>query len=191
MEDKKLFWETLEKEYALNTKWLKVRKEKVKLPTKGIILDNFYTVEGGEIVAILAIDKNDNIFLVRQYRHAVKDITLDLPGGSVEQGEQPIDTAKRELAEETGMLANSIEKLITYYPDSGRTACTKHIYLAKKLKKDPDKFYSQDKSENVILSRIPLQEVLKKMKNGEVKEATLFVGIAAYLNNHTDYKLYK
>ena len=181
MEEKKLFWKSLGSEYALDSRWFKVKKETVELPS-GKILDDFYTVEGGELIAILAVDRDDSVFLVKQYRHAVRDVTIDLPGGGVEKGEQPIDAAKRELAEETGMLANRMEKLLTYYPDSGRTACIKHIFLATELTEDTGNSYSQDESENIRLIRMPLEELLEKMKNREMKEATLCVGVSAYLN---------
>jgi 8-oxo-dGTP pyrophosphatase MutT (NUDIX family) len=182
MKDENLIWKSLETKYALDTRWLKVKKEKIELPN-GKILDDFYTVEGGELIAILAINEDNEVFLVKQYRHAVADITIDLPGGGVEKGERPIEAASRELAEETGMIASSFEKLITYYPDSGRTICKKHIFLAKNLKKDEYGQYAQDESEDVRLVRMPLQKVLEEMRNGKMKEATLFVGIFAYLNN--------
>ena len=191
MKNKKMLWETLRTRYVLNTKWLKVRKEKVKLPASKRILDDFYTIEGGMLVAVLAIDKEGGIVLVKQYRHPVKDTTIDLPGGCIEKGERPIDAAKRELAEETGMLSGNIKKLVTYYPDSGRTDCVKHIYLAKKLKKDTGKNYPKDKNESISLLRMPLTKLLRRMKEGKIKEATLFVGITAYLNNYKSYKTTK
>jgi 8-oxo-dGTP pyrophosphatase MutT (NUDIX family) len=181
MEDKKLFWKSLGSKYALDTRWLKLKKETVELPN-GKILDDFYTVEGGELIAILAIDGDNNVFLVKQYRHAVGDVTIDLPGGGVEKGEQPIDAAKRELAEETGMLADHMEKLLTYYPDSGRTICTKHIFLATELREDKANSHPQDESEDIRLIRISFKDLLGRMKNGEMREATLHVGISAYLN---------
>lgn len=181
MKNEDLIWKSLETGYALDTRWLKVRKEKVELPN-GKVLDDFYTIEGGDLIAILAIDDVENVFLVKQYRHAVSDVTVDLPGGGVEKGESSVDAAIREFAEETGMIAASMEKLVTYYPDSGRTACTKHIFLAKDLSKDTSGRYTQDESEDIRLMKMPLQEVLEGMRNGEMKDATLFVAIGAYLN---------
>jgi len=187
MKDEKLVWKLLETGYVLDAKWLKVRKEKVELPN-GRVLDDFYVVENGELVAILAIDANDEIFLVKQYRHAIKDVTIDFPGGGVEEGESPTDAARRELAEETGMLADNLEKLVIYYPDSGRTACKKHIFLAKNLRKDAGGSYKQEDNEDIQLLRMPLKEVLEKMRNGDMKEATLLVGMAAYLSKKEFFK---
>lgn len=181
MENKKLFWKSLNSEYALNTKWLRVRREVVKLPS-GKILDDFYTVEGNELVAIFAIDKNDNIVLVKQYRHPIKDVTVDLPGGGVEKGERLIEAAKRELAEETGMTAGHIEKLLTYYPDSGKTACTKHIFYATDLKKNMEHQHPKSNSEETHLILMPFKKVLEGIKSGELKEATLHISVSAYLN---------
>ena len=183
MSNKKLFWQSLNSEYALDTRWLKVRKEVVKLPS-GKILDDFYVVDSGELVAILAIDNDNNVILVKQYRHAINNVTVDLPGGGVEIGEQLIDAARRELAEETGLISGHLEKILTYYPDSGRTACIKHIFVASELTEDRDSAYSQDENENISLILMPLKEVLAGMKSGKLKEATLRVGVCAYLNRY-------
>ncbi len=179
VDDKNSFWKSLVSRHVLDTRWLKIRKETVKLPT-GVILDDFYIVEGGELVAILAID-NNNVLLVQQYRHAVRDVTLDLPGGGIEEGEYPTEAARRELAEETGMIAGHLEKLLSYYPDSGRTACTKHIFLATDLTKDTENFYHQDSGEDIHVVSVSLPDVLEKMKSGELKEATLRIGLSVYL----------
>jgi len=181
MKNKQMFWESLGSNYAFDTKWLKIKKEKVKLPD-GKILDDFYVIEGGELIAILAIDENKDVLLVKQYRHAVKDVTIDLPGGGVEKKENPIEAAKRELAEETGIIAGNITKLLTYYPDSGRTACTKHIFLATELKKDTKNIHTQDENEDIRCFRMPLKDVIERMKSNELKEATLHIGVLAYLN---------
>lgn len=183
MDDKNLFWKSLSSEYVFDTKWFKVKKEVVKLPT-GKVLNDYYVVEGEELIAILAIDSNNNVLLVKQYRHAIGEVTIDLPGGGIEKNEQLIDAAKRELAEETGMIAGHLEKLLTYYPDPGRTACLKHIFFASDLKKDVENLYSQDDSEDISLVSMPLKDVLKGMKSGELKEATLHIGISAYLIRH-------
>lgn len=176
-----MFWESLGSDYVFDTKWLKIKKETVKLPN-GKVLDDFYVVEGGELIAILAIDENNNVLLVKQYRHAVGDVTIDLPGGGVEKGEEPIAAAKRELIEETGMIAGNVTKLLTYYPDSGRTACVKHIFLATDLKKDTRSSHVQDENENIQWFHMSLNSVSEGMRNGELREATLHIGISAYLN---------
>lgn len=184
MKNKKLFWKSLRSENALDTKWFKVKKEAVQLPT-GKILEDFYVMEKEDLVAILAINKNNDIFLVKQYRHAVNEITVDLPGGDIEKGEEPIEAAKRELLEETGIKARHIEKLLTYYPDSGRTRCVKHIFLATNLKEDTKKLHlHKNENEDVQLIKISFTEVLKKIKNGELKEATLLIGISVYLHKY-------
>lgn len=182
MEDDKLAWKTIETEYPLDTKWMKVRKEKVRLPN-GQVLDDFYIVDGKESVAVIAIDDAGRLLLAKQYRQAVGKVMSDLPGGCVEDGERPIETAKRELAEETGVLADSFKELLGYYPDSARISCQKHIFLAEGLRRDESGSFANDEAEDVYPVWLPLPEVLEKMRKGELNDAALFVGLAAYFNS--------
>ncbi len=177
----KLAWKVLFSEYALKTKWLRVKREKVQLAS-GKVLDDFYTIEGSNLVAILAIDKDGNLILTKQYRHAIKKVTLDLPGGGIGKEELPIEAARRELAEETGFIAGRLEKLLVYYPDSGRTKCVKYIFFASDLKKDTKNIYSQEESEDICLVRMPFKKALEEIKGGKLREATLYMGVFAYLN---------
>jgi 8-oxo-dGTP pyrophosphatase MutT (NUDIX family) len=181
MNSKKSFWKSLSSEYVLDTKWLRVKKEVVEIPS-GKIINDFYVVEGNELVAILAIDKDKNIMLVEQYRHAVKGVTIDLPGGSVDNGESPLEAAKRELAEEAGIIAGRWEKLLTYYPDSGRTACSKHIFLALDLSRNARDLYAKEDGEDIRLISKSFKNVLEEIRNEELNEPTLLIGIHAYLD---------
>ena len=182
MEKDKRAWKSLETEYPLDNEWLRVRKEKVKLPN-GKILDDFYTVENREAVAILAIDSDGRFVLAEQYRHAVNAATIDLPSGRVEEGERPIDAAERELAEETGLAAGSLKELLTYYPDSGKIDCLKHIFLAEDLREIGEGAPDKDENEDIRLVRLSLLEISTKIQLGELKDACLFVALAAYLHS--------
>ena len=88
-------------------------------------------VNPGEAAVVLPIDENDNVVFVRQLREAIGEMSLELPAGMVDEGEEPIATAKRELEEETGLIANEIKHLISVYPSSGYTSERIHIFYAK------------------------------------------------------------
>ena len=78
-------------------------------------------VEHPGAVAIVARTKADEVILVRQYRHATGEELLEIPAGTREEGESPIETARRELEEETGYTANKIHQLTAFYTAPGFT----------------------------------------------------------------------
>jgi ADP-ribose pyrophosphatase len=93
----------------------------------------YYTVEADDYVTVLGTTASGGVVLVRQFRPAVEDFTLELPSGHIEKGESPEEAARRELLEETGYTAGKIELLASLVPDSGRMGLRQWCYIASEL----------------------------------------------------------
>lgn len=115
-------------------------------------------VNPGDAAVILPIDENNNVVFVKQIREAVGFLSLELPAGMVDPGEEPIDTARRELEEETGIRAKTVEHLISVYPSSGYTSERVHIFYAKDFQKGNQKLDDTEHIEEI--ERIPLDRCL-------------------------------
>tara|TARA_Y100000588_G_scaffold378377_1_gene458752 strand:- start:1352 stop:1894 length:543 start_codon:yes stop_codon:yes gene_type:complete len=131
-------------------------------------------VEHGESVCIVAIDENDVVVLVRQYRLAAGQQLLEIPAGSMEPNETPLEAAQRELREETGRLASKWEKLGGYYAAPGYTAEFLHLFLAKELSKGPD---DQDEDEDVEVETHALNSIPSMIANGTIRDAKSIAGL--------------
>lgn len=87
--------------YSYKDKWLTVRSDAVLLPNSRI-LDPYHVIESPDWVNIVAVTANKTVLLVEQYRHPIGRVQVEIPGGIVDRGELPVETARRELLEETG-----------------------------------------------------------------------------------------
>ena len=96
----------------------------------------------------------------------------------VEPGEDPKDTAIRELEEETGIRAKLVEHMITIYPSTGYTSEKVHIYLAKDFEKG--KVHLDSTEEILDIVKIPIKECIEKAKNGELENASQLIAILLY-----------
>lgn len=168
-------WRTVSWKYLIKTPWLRVRNDRVLLPTERTPRD-FLVVEGHDVVAILAHDGRGNILVVEQYRHAVRAITLDVPGGSVEPDETPIEAARRELFEETGYRPVQLRQLLSYYPDSGRKSGVKHVFLAR-INRRKQKASPPHEDVEIDQQWIAVSRLLKRIQHGDIREATLIVAV--------------
>lgn len=140
-------------------------------------------VNPGEAAVILPITENDEVVFVSQLREAIGRVSLELPAGRVDPGEEPIQTAKRELEEETGLIANKIEHMITIYPSTGYTSEKVHIFLAKEFEKG--KMHLDSTEEILKITRIPFKECVENAKNGKLENASQVIAILLYNEKYT------
>ncbi|MGI6469016.1 MAG: NUDIX hydrolase [Syntrophomonadaceae bacterium] len=130
-------------------------------------------------VAIVAIDDDDNLYMVRQYRKPVEKTLVEIPAGTLEEGEDPLHCAQRELEEEVGMKAKHWEKLVSYYSAPGFCNEHMHLFLATGLTPGTVHLDADEFVERVIM---PLDEAAKAMASGEIMDGKSIIGIQYLLN---------
>lgn len=125
-----------------------------------------YVVHNGA-AAVLAVDENNNCYLVRQFRYPHNDYFLEIPAGRTEKGESPEECIIRELEEETGLVAENITKICETIPSVAYSTEVIHIFLAKNLT-----LTSQNLDEDEFLSVVcmPVRDALEKVYSGEIRD---------------------
>lgn len=124
--------------------------------------------------AVVAINDNKEIYLVRQYRTPIGRVTTEIPAGKLDQGEDPLACAKRELSEETGLEAVQWQKLTALETTVGFCNECIHIYLATGLKQ----FASHtDEGEFLSVTRMPLADAVSRVTAGEFQDGKTALGI--------------
>ena len=131
-------------------------------------------VEHDPVVAIVPIDSDGNVVLVRQYRLATGVVLLEVPAGGVDPGETPEDAAQRELAEEIGMRAGSLERLAEFYVSPGFLTEYVHAFLATDLRDSPAE---ADEDEDIAVVRMPLADAVAMAERGELRDAKSIAGL--------------
>jgi ADP-ribose pyrophosphatase len=119
-------------------------------------------------VAIAALDDQERVLLVRQYRTAAERELLEIPAGTLHPGEDPLLAAARELREETGFAPGHLEALGGIFVAPGYTSEYIHLYLATGLSADP---LPMDDDEFIVLERLSLDAALEAIESGEICDA--------------------
>jgi uncharacterized protein len=123
---------------------------------------------------VVAVTRDDELLLVRQYRHPVRDWTLEVPAGSVHDGETPLDAARRELAEEVGGIAREWRHLTTFYSSSAHISLRSDAFLATGV--DVGAAAPED-DEDVELVRVPVAQALEDARAGAFAEGQTALAI--------------
>jgi ADP-ribose pyrophosphatase len=123
--------------------------------------------------AILCVDAGDIVF-TRQYRHPTGDVLLEIPAGIVDDGEEPADTAARELAEEVGLRPRRVEHLVTYYAAPGFTDHEVSIYYTDDVEAAQAEL---DPGEVIEVERRPVASVRELLASGEVRDAKTLIAL--------------
>lgn len=172
-------WQLLNSMLVFDNPWCQVRQDQVKLPN-GTVIDDFFVNVRPDIALLMAVTPNQEVVFVRQYRHGVSEILLELPAGTFNpQTEHSLTAARRELEEETGYISQEIRQLATLYDNPSKDTNKIHLFLAEKA--HPTGKQHLDITEEVEVVLVPREAVLPKIYNGEIAVCgtvtALFLGL--------------
>lgn len=168
--------EVIETRTVFAGRLIKVRVDIVRMPDGSEHVRE--VVEHPGAVAIVPVLPNGDLVLVRQYRHAVGLRTLEIPAGTREVGEDPLQTAIRELREETGYRAGSMTELVRFYVSPGWTNEELIVYVARDIVAGTSQ---TEEDEDLVMEIISLSDVVEKIASGDVSDSKTVVGLLAWL----------
>ena len=168
----KLFEKTLTSEIKFEGRIIKVLRDTVELENGKTSAREVVCHNGG--VCVAALTEQNEVLLVRQFRYPYKEVLLELPAGKLEKGEDPFEAGKREFKEECGATADSYFSLGEVYPSPGYCGEIIHLYGAAGLH-----FGQQhlDEGEYLDVVRMPLDEAVRRVMTGEIKDAKTAIAI--------------
>lgn len=159
---------------------ISLRQDTVAMPGGDDSVREVVTHPGA--VAVVALDDDGRVVLLRQYRHPVGRYLWELPAGLRDSdGEPPLETAKRELAEEVQLAAQRWSLLTTTYSTPGFCDELVLIYLAEGLRDEarPDGFTVEHEELDMTVERVPLDEAVQRVFDGDIRNAAAVVGLLA------------
>ena len=173
-------FEVLDSETLFEGHVISLRRDTVTMPGGGDSVREIVHHPGA--VAVVALDGDDRVVLVRQYRHPVRRHLWELPAGlRDEDGEPPLETAKRELAEEVQLAAARWSLLVTVLNSPGFSDELVQIYLAEELADAdrPEGFTVEHEEADMTVERVPLEEAVQRVFDGDIRNSSAIAGILA------------
>ena len=148
-----------------------VKKYSVTLPDGSTGYREQVEHRGGACVLAL---EDGCVYLVRQYRLAVRGETIEIPAGKLDVGEDPAVCAKRELIEETGLVAKSMTKICGFLPSPGYTNEVIHIYFVEDFIKSEQKL---DRGEFLNVMKVPAKKCYEMIESGEITDSKTIIAL--------------
>ncbi|WP_009543136.1 NUDIX hydrolase [Crocosphaera subtropica] len=172
-------WKILKSNFIIDNQWCRVRQDQVQL-SDGAIIDDYFVNVRPEIALILPITPHQEIVFVRQYRHGVQEILLELPAGTFDpKKEDSFSAAKRELEEETGYIAQELIFMTTIYDNPVKDDNKIHIFVGLNVEKTGK--VALDITEEIEVILVPIKDVIDKIMSGDICVAgtisTIFMGL--------------
>jgi len=173
-------WKTLSSTVVFDNPWMTVLEDRVVNPSGGQN-DYGYVRFKNRAVAIIPIDDENNTWLVGQDRYTLAEYSWELPMGGAPKNEDPLEAAKRELREETGIRAARWTELMRLHTSNSITDEEGLVFVAKELRHGETEF---EETEKLEIRRLPLTEAIAMAVNGEITDA---ISVAALLRISRDY----
>ncbi len=161
-------WKILSSKYISNHKYFTAREDTCQRPD-GQIVDPYFVVEMPPSVCAMAVTENNEVVLVKQYRHAVGEIVVEIPGGFIDEGEDVEKAIARELLEETGYAFNRFDYLGKIASNPGLLNNYTYLYLARGGKKVAAQ--NLDHNEEIDLLTMPLESFREMLVQNKIVQS--------------------
>ena len=161
-------WKVISSKYLHKEPWLTVRKEKCELPN-GKIVPEFFVIEYPDWVNAFALTEEGKVIMVKQYRHGIGEVGIELPGGVAEKGETPEEAVRREMKEETGYEFKTCEYLGKISANPSTTNNLTHMFLATGGKKTAEQ--KLDEMEDLELEFMSVAEVKELVRQNKIMQS--------------------
>jgi 8-oxo-dGTP pyrophosphatase MutT (NUDIX family) len=173
MEEHKNPWKTVSSKIVYDNPWIKVREDKVINPSGG---DGIYGVVSFKNIAIgiVPVDAQGFTYLVGQYRYPLNEYSWEIPEGGGPIGIDILDSAKRELKEETGFTANKWTNISRIHTSNSVTSEEGFIFLAEELIAGENEL---EATEDIIVKKVKLKEAVEMVMNNQITDSLSIAGI--------------
>ncbi len=162
-------WKIRKSRYLVNDEWLTLRADSCET-AEGLIIEPFYILEKADWVHVVAFDKEERILIVRQYRHGSSTICAEIPCGVVDKSDRsPLDTAKRELLEETGCMGKRYVEIEKVWANPARQTNSIHCYIAYDVKQIGKQ--NLDETEDIEFEFVDLKSLFQLIDSGEFSQS--------------------
>ena len=170
-------WERIRSNPGPSFRVFSIRTDTAVSPRTGREHD-FYVIESRDWINIIPLTSDDQVVMVKQYRHGSREVTLEVPGGLVDSGDTPEMAASRELLEETGYRAEALVKLGTVNPNPAIFNNRCYTFLARNVKRVSEPALDQTEDIEVVL--IPLRDIPEMIRKGEIDHAIVINAFCLY-----------
>ncbi|MGM0546200.1 MAG: NUDIX hydrolase [Bacteroidota bacterium] len=142
---------------------------------------DFFVLEAPEWVNVIPITNNNKVVLVEQYRYGIEQPTLEIPGGMVDAGEEPLESIKRELVEETGFESTSWSSLGKVSSNPAIMTNYTHLYVAENCELITSEKPEGDQHERINVHLLPMDEFLDFVADGTIHHSIMVAAVARFL----------
>ena len=167
-------WKTLDSRTVYENDWITVFEDNVINPVGGKNIYGHIHFKN-KAVAIVPLDDDGNTWIVGQDRYTTREYSWEVPMGGSNPGEEPIDTARRELKEETGLTAATLTQVMKLHTSNSITDEEGFVFVARGLERGETAF---DDMEDLAIRKLPLAEAVAMVRRGEITDA---ISVAALL----------
>ena len=180
-DDKDKQWTVLESEYLIRRPWLTARRDWVRLPN-GVENNEYYVLEYPDWVNVIALTEDGKFIMERQYRHGLRWTGYEICAGVCEEGETPLESAQRELHEETGFGGGEWMHLMTISPNTSSVNNQCHCLVSRGVKRVSAPH--QEATEDISVHFLTVDEVRSLLLHNEIKQALMLAPLWRYFAEH-------